>query len=284
MHLIFGDCALHPARRELCRAGEPVHLEPQVFDLLLHLIQNRDHVVSKDELLSAVWQGRIVSESTLSNRINAARSAIGDSGERQQLIRTVARKGFRFVGAVSNEPGHATAGIVVDRTADSRPAIAVLPFVNLSGDPGQGYFSDGITDDIITELSRWRRLAVQSRTGSFRYRDAAVDLKRIARELNVRYIVEGSVRRLGDRIRITAQLIDTETGNHVWADRFDCENVDLFRVQDEVVRTIVSTLAGQLQAADVERTRRPDSTGPATPAHWPPNAWRSNRRSPSPAG
>lgn len=257
MHLLFGDCALNPAQRELSRGGEAVHMEPQVFDLLLHLIQNRDHVVSKDELLSAVWQGRIVSESTLSNRINAARSAIGDSGEQQQFIRTVARKGFRFVGDVKRDPAESDEPAVsTDRATDGRAAIAVLPFVNLSGDPAQGYFSDGITDDIITDLSRWRRLAVQSRSGSFRYRDAAADLGRIARELNVRYIVEGSVRRLGERIRITAQLIDSETGSHVWADRFDCENADLFKVQDEVVQTIVSTLVGRVDATDVERARR----------------------------
>lgn len=256
MRLLFGDCALNPGQRELSRDGEAVHMEPQVFDLLLHLIQNRDHVVSKDELLSAVWQGRIVSESTLSNRINAARSAIGDSGERQQFIRTVARKGFRFVGEVKKESVKSdTPDVPADQASDGRTAIAVLPFVNLSGDPGQGYFSDGITEDIITDLSRWRRLAVRSRSASFRYRDAA-DPGRIARELNVRYIVEGSVRRVGERIRITAQLIDTETGSHVWADRFDRESADIFKVQDEVMQTIVGTLVGRVHAADAERARR----------------------------
>src|SRR5882724_3973710 len=238
MRLVFGDCALDPARRELSRGGEPVHLEPQVFDLLLHLIRNRDHVVSKDELLAAVWQGRIVSESTLSTRINAARCAIGDSGERQQLVRTVARRGLRFVGEVEQEavepekPGEATS-----RASDGRAAIAVLPFANMSGDPAQDYFSDGITEDIITDLSRWRQLAVQSRSASFRYRGVAADLGRMARELNVRYVVEGSVQRRGERIRISVQLIDTATGSHVWADRFDHGITDIFTVQDEVVQT-----------------------------------------------
>jgi adenylate cyclase len=141
-------------------------------------------------------------------------------------------------------------------TAAPKPTIAVLPFANLSGDPAQGYFSDGITEDIITDLSRWHDLAVQSRSASFRYRGTAADLGRIARELNVRYIVEGSVRRLGERIRITAQLIDIETGNHIWAERFDREIAELFTVQDEVVRTIVSTLVGRVHAADAERARR----------------------------
>jgi adenylate cyclase len=135
-------------------------------------------------------------------------------------------------------------------------SIAVLPFTNLSGDPKQEYFSDGITEDIITDLSRWHELSVLSRSASFRYRGADVDLSRIARDLHVRYIVEGSVRRLGERIRIAAQLIDTETGSHVWGDRFDRELPDVFKVQDEVVQTIVSTLVGRAQAADVERVRR----------------------------
>jgi adenylate cyclase len=153
-------------------------------------------------------------------------------------------------GAEPDRPHGATGS-----APDGRPAIAILPFTNLSGDPGQDYLSDGITEDIITDLSRWRRLAVQSRSASFQYR-GAVDPARIARELKVRYIVEGSVRRLGQQIRITAQLIDTETGSHVWADRFDCENVEIFKVQDEVVQTIVSTLVGRVQVADVERSRR----------------------------
>jgi len=257
MRLLFGECALDPARRELSRGGEPVHIEPQVFDLLLHLIRNRDHVVSKDDLLSAVWQGRIVSESTLSTRINAARSAIGDSGERQQFIRTVARRGLHFVGEVEQEPIEPkNPDDATNRASDGRPAIAVLPFANMSGDPTQEYFSDGITEDIITDLSRWHELAVRSRSASFRYRGAAADLGRMARELKVRYIVEGSVRRLGERIRISAQLIDTETGSHVWADRFDREIADVFKVQDEVVQTIVGTLVGRVQVADAERSRR----------------------------
>jgi adenylate cyclase len=149
-----------------------------------------------------------------------------------------------------NNPVTATA-----KTAD-KPSIAILPFTNLGDDPEQGYFSDGVTEDIITELSRWRLLSVCSRSASFRYRGAAVDMKQVARELNVRYIVEGSVRRMGDRIRITVQLIDSETGNHVWAEKFDRQSADIFAVQDQVVRTITSTLVGRVQVSDVERARR----------------------------
>jgi TolB-like protein len=139
---------------------------------------------------------------------------------------------------------------------DTRPSIAILPFANLSGDPAQDYLSDGITEEIITDLSRWRQLAVRSRSATFRYRGTGADLARIARELDVRYIVEGSIRRHGESIRITAQLIDSETGNHVWADRFDRAFTDVFKVQDEVVQTIVGTMVGRVQVADEVRARR----------------------------
>ncbi len=141
-------------------------------------------------------------------------------------------------------------------TEPARIAICVLPFANMSGDPQQDYFSDGITEDIITELSRWRLLAVRSRSASFRYRGVAVDMKQVARELNVRFILEGSVRRMGARIRINAQLIDSDNGSHVWAEKFDRDVAELFTVQDQVVQTIVSTLVGRVQASDFERVRR----------------------------
>jgi len=142
------------------------------------------------------------------------------------------------------------------KTLAEKPSIAILPFANLGDDPAQGYFSDGVTEDIITELSRWRLLAVRSRSASFRYRGVGVDMLQVARELNVRFIVEGSVRRMGERLRITAQLIDTETGNHIWAEKFDRHAADIFTVQDQVVQTIVSTLVGRAQASDAERARR----------------------------
>jgi TolB-like protein/tetratricopeptide (TPR) repeat protein len=137
-----------------------------------------------------------------------------------------------------------------------RLGICVLPFANMSGEPEQQYFSDGITEDIVTELSRWRRLSVRSRSASFRYRNVAVDTKQVAHELNVRFIVEGSVRRMGARIRINAQLIDTETNSHIWAEKFDRDSAELFAVQDQIVQTIVSTLVGRVQASDTERARR----------------------------
>jgi adenylate cyclase len=252
MRLLFGDCALDPARRELCRSGEAVHIEPQVFDLLLHLIENRDHVVSKDDLLSAVWQGRIVSESTLSNRINAARSAIGDSGERQQLIRTVARKGLRFVGEVKQEPAESKKpDDPIDGVSDGRPAIAVLPFANMSGDSEQEYFADGLTEDIITDLSRVSALFVVARNSVFTFKGRAIRIQEAARALNVRYVLEGSVRKAVGRVRITAQLVDGHTGGHLWAERYDRALDDIFSLQDEISRSIVDALKVRLLPAEV---------------------------------
>jgi TolB-like protein/tetratricopeptide (TPR) repeat protein len=166
---------------------------------------------------------------------------------------------LRAVGAIiKRDPAPKPAGASPSASAaeSARITICVLPFANMGGDPQQDYFSDGITEDIITELSRWRLLAVRSRSASFRYRGVAVDMKQVARELNVRFIVEGSVRRMGARIRINAQLIDSESGSHIWAEKFDRDLAELFTVQDQVVQTIVSTLVGRVQASDFERVRR----------------------------
>ena len=222
----FEDFSLDRDRRELRRGGDIVPVEPKVFDLLRYLIQHRERVVSRDELLDAVWNGRIVSDSALATGINAARVAIGDSGEAQGLIKTLPRRGFRFIGAVREEKASATeahdrltpAGIF---ELPAKPSIAVLPFQNLSSDPEQEYFADGIVEDIISGLSRIRWLFVIARNSSFVYKGRAVDAKQVGRELGVRYLLEGSVRRAGDRIRISAQVIEAQSGVHLWAERYD---------------------------------------------------------------
>ena len=204
MILSFGDCEIDVERRELRRAGTPVHVEPQVFDLLVYLTQNRERVVSKDDLIASVWDGRIVSDSTLTSRINAARKAIGDSGAGQKLIRTVPRKGLRFVGDVRPRTDgagtdQAAAAPAAQPTEPSRqalplpdrPAIAVLPFTNMSGDPEQEYFSDGISEDIITALSKLRWFFVIARNSSFVYKGKAVHMKQVAEELGVGYVRRG---------------------------------------------------------------------------------------------
>ncbi|HEY5131500.1 MAG TPA: winged helix-turn-helix domain-containing protein, partial [Bradyrhizobium sp.] len=274
MQFLFEDHTLDTGRRELRRGSEPIAVEPQVFDLLVYLVQNRDRVVSKDDLIASIWGGRIVSESTLTSRINAARKAVGDSGEDQKLIRTVSRKGLRFVGDVRTQPHGNEQAHAVDplphqirepsRPAlplPDRPAIAVLPFSNMSGDPEQEYFSDGISEDIITALSKLRWFFVIARNSSFIYKGKAVHMKQVAEELGVGYVVEGSVRKAGDRVRITAQLNDATTGSHIWAERYDRGLADLFAVQDEITEAIVAAIEPQLYAAENFRAQRkpPDS-------------------------
>lgn len=258
----FDNHTLDIDRRELHRGADLVAMQPQVFDLLVHLLKHRDHVVSRDDLIALVWGGRMVSDSTLDSRINAARNAIGDNGKEQRLIRTIPRKGIRFVGAV-NGPGDAQAASPVEaeqpRSAlalPDRPAIAVLPFDNMSGDREQEYFSDGISEDIITALSKLRWFFVIARNSSFTYKGKAVHMRQVAAELGVRYVVEGSVRRSGDRVRITAQLNDTATGSHIWAEHYDRKLIDVFAVQDEITDAIVTAIEPQIYAAENCRSRR----------------------------
>ncbi|HWZ38435.1 MAG TPA: winged helix-turn-helix domain-containing tetratricopeptide repeat protein [Bradyrhizobium sp.] len=269
MTLSFGDYEIDVERRELRRAKTPVHVEPQVFDLLVYLVQNRDRVVSKDDLIASVWGGRSISDSTLTSRINAARNAVGDSGAEKKLIRTIARKGLRFVGEVRTQPIGAepadASGPPPDQVHEwsraalplpDRPAIAVLPFVNMSRDSEQDYFSDGISEDIITALSKLRWFFVIARNSSFIYKGKAVHMKQIAEELGVGYVVEGSVRKGGDRVRITAQLNDVATGSHIWAERYDRSLADVFAVQDEITEAIVAAIEPQLYAAENFRAKR----------------------------
>ena len=264
----FGDCSVDRARRELRRDGKLVAIEPQVFDVLVYLIEHRDRVVTRDDLLAAVWGGRIVSESTLSSRINSARSAIGDSGEQQLLIRTVARKGVRFIGEVSDEatsapaaaapPPEAPAAVVSHGTLAPRqpdkPSIAVLPFTNMSGDPEQEYFSDGITEDIISALSRLRWFFVIARNSTFVYKAQPADVRQVGRDLGVRYVLEGSVRKSGQRVRITSQLLDATTSNQIWSERYDRELTDIFALQDEITASVTAAIEPKLLAAEGLRT------------------------------
>src|SRR5262249_42057599 len=214
LRYLFEDCVLDTDQRELRRGRDLLPVTPQVFDILDYLIRNRERVVSKDDLIAAVWGGRIVSDAALTTRINVARNAIGDSGEAQRLIKKPPRKGFRFLGRGREVPGLGpVAGdegaVETPRPAlklPDKPSVAVLAFTNLSGDPQQEYLADGIVDDIITELSRFSELFVIARNSSFQYKGRAVDVRQVGRELGVHYVLEGSMRRGGDRVRRDAGI------------------------------------------------------------------------------
>ena len=257
----FNDFVLDTDRRELRCGKSMVATEPQVFDLLEYLIRSRERVVSRDDILAAVWHGRNVSDATLSSRINAARVAIGDNGEKQRLIRTLPRKGIRFVGEVREETASLVEPVATQESAErriavpERPSIAVLPFTNMSGDPEQEYFADGMAEDIITALSRISGLLVIARSSSFIYKGKAVDIRDVGRDLDANYVLEGSVRRSGGRLRISGQLIDAASGAHLWADRFDGDASDVFELQDRITESVVAAIEPALQVAEIERRR-----------------------------
>ena len=261
MHYRFEGYSLDADRRELRRGTVLVAVEPQVFDILYYLIRNRDRVVSRDDLIAAIWGGRIVSESALTTRINATRTAIGDNGQDQRLIKTLPRKGIRFIGTVQEEQ-HGRADLGTTEIGEpilplpDGPSIAVLPFANMSGDPGQEYFADGMTEEVITSLSRLTWLFVIARNSSFTYKGRTVDVRQVGRELGVRYVLEGSVRRVPGRVRFVGQLIDASSGVHIWADRFEGEMSDVFELQDRFTESAVAAIEPKLQIAEINRLRR----------------------------
>jgi len=270
----FGAYEVDLVRQELRHDGASVPVEPQVFDVLAYLVRHRDRIVSKNELFDTVWQGRLVSDAALNSRISAARRAIGDSGNEQTLIRTLHKRGFRFIGDVEEAyaPPEAVAPSLappedvpelVPNAAPAeplslphKPSIAVLPFQNMSGDPDQEYFADGLTEDIITGLSRQQWFFVIARNSSFAYKGEAVDVRQVASQLGVRYILEGSVRRSASRVRVSGQLIDAAGGNHLWADRYDRELSDIFELQDEITNRVIDSVSPQILLAEAARVRR----------------------------
>lgn len=263
MRLAFDDCVLDLDRRELLRASQVVATAPKVFDLLVYLMESRERVVSRDDLINTIWAGRIVSESTLASHINAVRKAVGDSGQQQRVIRTIARKGFRFaldVREVKSLDGAGLSATSVHAPTSapplpSKPSIAVLPFVNLSGVQEQDYLADGVVEDIIAALSQYRWLFVVARNSSFTYKARIVDVKQVGRELGVRYVLEGSWRKAKNRVRITVQLIDATTGAHHWAGRFEGVLGDIFELQDQITASVVGAIAPELERAEIERAR-----------------------------
>jgi adenylate cyclase len=223
-----------------------IELRPKTFEVLRYLLQSGGRLVTKEEMMKAVWPGVIVTDESLAQCVSEVRRAIGDQA--QAIIKTVPRRGYRFVAEVSEkETAQPTA-----TPRQTRPCIAVLPFVNMSGDAGQDYLSDGVSEDVITGLSRFSELVVIARNSSFQFRAKAADARQVGTQLGARYLLQGSVRRQGDQIRVTAQLVDAATGGHLWAEHYDRRIADVFAVQEELARTIAAILAVRVTKAEAE--------------------------------
>lgn len=250
----FGDVRIDGQLREITRSGDPVSVQPQVLDLLLFLVSNPDRVVSKDELIDAVWEGRAITDSALNARINAARKVVGDTGETQTIIKTVPRKGYRFVANISD--GSAPAEEAVVTRAPSVPSLTVLPFADGGIDTEHRFLADGLTEDVVTALSKLRGFFVTDRNTTFSLKDTAKDPRAVAEEMGVRYILQGSVRSAGQRIRVNASLTDTETNAQLWGERYDRDLTNIFDLQDELTESLVARLSPELYAAEHARLKR----------------------------
>ncbi|WP_439402000.1 winged helix-turn-helix domain-containing tetratricopeptide repeat protein [Bradyrhizobium sp. DASA03068] len=282
----FADFEIDPGQHELRRRGSPVHAEPQVFDLIVHLLRNHDRVVSKDELIDNIWDGRIISEAAFSSRINGARRVLGDSGTEQRFIKTLHRRGFRFVGEVEQvpssdadvvklvpsdaEPENLTQSSVkaeISRLGDvvseaikaeaiTRPSIAVLPFANISDDPENDYFSYGLTEDIIRLLARNRWLSVISRHSTIGFQGTTVDARKVGAQLGATYVMSGSVRKTDDTVRIATELARAADGQQLWSEKYEFPLLNIFDIQEEMARQIAATIEPELSKVEQQLAAR----------------------------
>jgi TolB-like protein len=248
----FGPFRLDLSRRELWQGDKLIPVGARALDILCLLVSARGDVVSKDELMAKVWPGIVVEENNIQVHVSALRKALAGTTNGQALLVTVPGRGYRFVGLEPEFP--VTEARLPDQPEHpplpDKPSIAVLPFVNLSGDAEQEYFADGIAEDLITALARFRWFFVIARNSSFTYKGKAIDVKQIAREFGVRYVLEGSVRRSADHVRISVQLIDANAGTQIWGERFDRELLDLFAVQDEITEQVAGAIEPELLKAE----------------------------------
>lgn len=262
--LEFGPFRLDTDARILFHHAEPTSLGQRAVDVLALLAQRAGAPVSKEALIEAAWPGLVIEDSNLTVQIAAVRRVLENLAGGAGWIETLPRRGYRYVGpAVATNPSDLAAGLRASSalTLPDKPSIAVLPFSNLSGDTDQDYFIDGMVDEIITGLSRINWLFVIARNSTFAYKGRTVDVRQVSRELGVRYVLEGSVRKIVDRVRTTVQLIDASTGAHVWAERYERRSDDVFALQDEIALSVVGAIAPSLRRAEVNRVKRkrPDS-------------------------
>jgi adenylate cyclase len=245
------------SRRDDKGAFAPVAVGSRGLDVLGVLVARAGEVVSKDEIIAAVWPGTVVEDSNLTVQISALRRVIDQGRSDGSYIQTVSGRGYRFVAPVTHSVEGVRAATSISQPLFApRLSIVVLPFANLSDDREQQYFSDGLTEDLTTDLSRISGSLVIARNTAFTYKGKAIDVKQIGRELGVRYVLEGSVRRSGDRVRVNAQLVDAETGVHLWAERFNRTASDLLEIQDDITLCIASELKAELVEAESKRAIR----------------------------
>ena len=252
----FGRFQLDLARRQLSREGMPLRISGRALDILCELAAASGNVVTKDQLMAEVWSGMTVEESNIHVHISALRKVLDDGNSGQSYVVNVPGRGYRLIGLSAPAVPASESTLQSPPALPDRPSIAVLPFANMSCDPEQEYFADGVVEEIITALSSLRWLFVIDRNSSFTFKGPAVDVRRVGRELGVRYVLEGSVRKSSDRVRVTGQLIDTATGTHLWADRFDGTLEDIFDLQDRITERVVGAIAPRVEQAEIERARR----------------------------
>jgi len=289
----FGPFKVDDTLFEVWRDDTRLEAQPQVIELLIMLVENHDRVVTREEIFDHIWKDRVVSDTTLSSRIKSIRKLLGDDGVQQKFIRTIHGRGFRFHAEVATterktfdrflhsvtypvEPNNFQVSTQISPDTyevmtgerfelPDKPSIAVLPFQNMSGESEQEYFADGMSEDIITALSRVPDLVVIARNSTFVYKSRTVDVRQVGRELGVRHVLEGGIRRNGNQLRITAQLVDTLSGDHVWAERYDRKLDDIFAVQDEITHKIVVELHVKLVSGEISRLV---ATGTNSVAAW----------------
>jgi TolB-like protein len=257
----FGPFRLDVAAGILFRGAEPVALGRRAVALLHVLVEGARTPISKGRLIESAWPGLSIEESNLTVQIAALRRTFAEEPGGENWIETLPRRGYRYVGpAVASErPSEGAEAIARHAPAlavPDNPSLAVLPFTNMSGDPEQEYFADGMVEDIITGLSRIKWLSVVARNSSFTYKGQSVSVSQVGRELGVRYLLEGSVRKAGQNVRITGQLVEAETGVHIWAERYDRPLDDIFTLQDEITLNVVGAIEPSLREAEIERVKR----------------------------
>jgi len=255
MVLIFGRYELDSGCRELRQAGSPCPVEPQVFDLLFYLASHRDRVVTRQELLDELWTGKVVTESTLNSRIKAARQAVGDNGQEQHSIATVHGHGYRFVAEVTESQPFVHSDPLTPPHQD-QPTLVVLPFAHNPGSESVAWLAEVLSEDISIGLARIPGFIVISRNTAAYYRDREFTIDQVGRELGTDYVIEGSVWEIGTRLRVSVQLLDTKTGQFLWADRSEIDVDGLGDFQGEVVRNIVNRIEPELYRAELATLRQ----------------------------